>query len=203
MKNVFNRILRICGIIFIIQLCFLIIVASLTLTNMEGCVKVLAQYLVKEDVLVKSDAIVVIGGFENEKRLDYGVELYKKGYGNKMIVSGAGDKSFITNYLTSKDVKKEDILIDEVAYTTYENAVYVKKLVDDNRIKSFILVTSPDHSKRAWLSFDKIFKNSGIKILISSNKDSEFKAEKIMSSKSAKEQLIKEWVKMIEYKFKY
>jgi uncharacterized SAM-binding protein YcdF (DUF218 family) len=97
-------------------------------------------------------------------------------------------------------VEKEDILIDQYATTTYENAVYVKKLVDDNHIKSFILVTTPDQSKRARQIFDKVFSNSGIRILSSSNKDSEFEPGKIMNSKNAKEQLIIEWVKLLYYK---
>lgn len=197
MKNWFNRALLICGVIFIIQICFLITIAFFAITNPEGLTKVSAQYLIKEDALVKSDAIVVIGGFENIKRFNYGIELYKQGYGNKMIVSGAGNKSFIIKYMTYFAVKKEDILIDEYATTTYENAVYVKKIVNDNHVKSFILVTSPDQSKRARQVFDKVFRNSGIKIFSSSNKDSEFKPEKIMSSKNAKEQLITEWVKLI------
>ena len=203
MKNWLNRALRICGVIFILQICSVLVIAVSAITNTEGFTKVLAQNLIKEDALVKSEAIVVIGGFENEKRFNYGVELYKQGYGNKMVVSGAGNKSYITNYMTSHDVKKEDVVIDPYAATTHENAVNVKKIVDDSQIKSFILVTSPDQSKRARQAFDKVFKNSGVKIYSSSNKDSEFKPGEIMRSKGAKEQLIIEWVKMVEYAFKY
>jgi uncharacterized SAM-binding protein YcdF (DUF218 family) len=200
MKNWFDRTLQICGVIFIIQMCFVIIISFFAMTNPEGITSVLAKHLIKEDALVKSDAIVVLGGFENEKRFNYGIELYKQGYGNKMIVSGAGDTGDIIEYMTSNAVEKEDILIDQYATTTYENAVYVKKLVDDNHIKSFILVTTPDQSKRARQIFDKVFSNSGIRILSSSNKDSEFEPGKIMNSKNAKEQLIIEWVKLLYYK---
>jgi uncharacterized SAM-binding protein YcdF (DUF218 family) len=200
MKNWFDRTLQICGVIFIIQMCFVIIISFFAMTNPEGITSVLAKHLIKEDALVKSDAIVVLGGFENEKRFNYGIELYKHGYGNKMIVSGAGDTGDLIEYMTSNAVEKEDILIDQYATTTYENAVYVKKLVDDNHIKSFILVTTPDQSKRARQIFDKVFSNSGIRILSSSNKDSEFEPGKIMNSKNAKEQLIIEWVKLLYYK---
>jgi uncharacterized SAM-binding protein YcdF (DUF218 family) len=200
MKNWFDRTLQICGVIFIIQMCFVIIISFFAMTNPEGITSVLAKHLIKEDALVKSDAIVVLGGFENEKRFNYGIELYKQGYGNNMIVSGAGDTGDIIEYMTSNAVEKEDILIDQYATTTYENAVYVKKLVDDNHIKSFILVTTPDQSKRARQIFDKVFSNSGIRILSSSNKDSEFEPGKIMNSKNAKEQLIIEWVKLLYYK---
>jgi uncharacterized SAM-binding protein YcdF (DUF218 family) len=202
MKNWFDRTLQICGVIFIIQMCFVIIISFFAMTNPEGITSVLAKHLIKEDALVKSDAIVVLGGFENEKRFNYGIELYKQGYGNKMIVSGAGDTGDIIEYMTSNAVEKEDILIDQYATTTYENAVYVKKLVDDNHIKSFILVTSPDESKRVRLAFDKVFGNSGIRILSSSNKDSEFKPGKIMNSKNAKQQLIIEWMKLLSDKTK-
>jgi uncharacterized SAM-binding protein YcdF (DUF218 family) len=198
MKKWFKYALRICGVIFIIQMCFLITIAFFAMANPEGITTVLAKHLIKEDALVKSDAIVVIRGFENEKRFNYGIELYKQGYGKKMII--AGNESYIIDYMTSNGVNKEDIIIDQYADTTYENAVHVKKLVDDNHIKSFILVTSPDESKRVRLAFDKVFGNSGIRILSSSNKDSEFKPGKIMNSKNAKEQLIIEWVKLLYYK---
>lgn len=200
MKKWFDRALQLCGVIFIIQICFVMIISFFAMTNPEGITAVLAQKLIKEDALAKSDAIVVLGGFENEKRFDYGIELYKQGYGNKMIVSGAGDTSYIIEYMTAKAVKAEDILIDPDAATTYENAVYVKKLVDDNHVKSFILVTSPDQSKRARQVFEKVFSNSGVRILNSSNKDSEFEPGKIMNSENAIEQLIIEWTKTIYYK---
>ena len=200
MKNWLSRTLWICGIIFIIQLCFLIILAFFTITNPEALPKVLAQNLIKEDTLEKSDAIVVIRGFENEKRFNYGIELYKQGYGDKIVTTG--NKTYIINYMTPQGVNKEDLFIDPYATTSYETAVYVKKLVDDNQIKSFILVTSPDQSKNVRLVFDKVFKNSGVKILSSSNKDSEFKPGKIMRSKVAKEQLVVEWVNLLYYTFK-
>lgn len=203
MKNLFNRVLWICGVVFIFELCFLIIIAFSTITNPEAIPKVLAQHLIKEDTLEKSDALVIIIGYEHEKRFDYGIELYKKGYGNKMIIAGKGNERYITKYMTSKAVKKEDILFDTYTDTIYDNALHVKKIVDDNHIKSFILVTSPDQSKRVRQVFDKAFKDSGIRILSSSNKDSEFKPGKIMSSKIAKEQLIIEWVKLIYNTFKH
>lgn len=195
MKNWFKRALRICGVIFIIQICFLITIALFAMTNPEGVTTALAKHLIKEDILAESDAIVIIRGFENEKRFNYGIELYKQGYGNKMII--AGNESYIINYMTANAVKKEDIIIDQYADTIYENAAHVKKLADDNHIKSFILVTSPDQSKRVRLAFDKVFGNSGIRILSSSNKDSEFKPGRIMNSKNAKQQLIIEWMKLL------
>lgn len=93
-------------------------------------------------------------------RLSEGIRIYKQLDDAKLIVSGyAGEDIKTFHAFISRDVAislgvpKEDIITQEEAKDTAEEAIYVKKSVQDNK---FILVTSAFHMPRAM----KIFKDA-------------------------------------------
>jgi len=95
-------------------------------------------------------------------RLTEGIRIFKKLDNGKLIVSGYSGKNDITPHaIISKEVAismgidEKDILTQEEAKDTYEEAQYVKKFVGD---KTFILVTSAYHMPRAM----KLFKQNGL-----------------------------------------
>jgi uncharacterized SAM-binding protein YcdF (DUF218 family) len=62
-------------------------------------------------------------------------------------------------------VPAEALLIEEESLHTRENAEYVLKLLKEHNLKSIILVTSPFHQQRTYLTFAKVLSPHGIKIL--------------------------------------
>ncbi|MFZ1458632.1 MAG: YdcF family protein [Candidatus Saccharimonadales bacterium] len=107
-----------------------------------------------------ADAIVAISGGDTTARTGEAIKLYKEGWGNRLIFSGAAaDKTGLSNALAMKKyalglgVPESDISIEEFSQTTAENAVNTGLFIHDNNIKRIILVTSAYHQKRASLEF--------------------------------------------------
>lgn len=121
-----------------------------------------AIYLSPQDSTSPADAIVVVSGGQTQTRAKHGIELYKKDLAPKIIFSGAALDDGPSNaremaaLARRSGVPESAIVIDEDAKTTYENAVNSKRILDENKAKSIILVTSPYHQRRAFITFTKI-----------------------------------------------
>lgn len=107
-----------------------------------------------------ADAIVVVSGGDTNARVDEGLRLYKAGWGTKLIFSGAAaDPNGPSNAATMQrralaaGVPQDDIMIDEMARTTEENARNTSKFITDHSIYRVIIVTSAYHQRRAQLEF--------------------------------------------------
>ncbi|MGH2495346.1 MAG: YdcF family protein [Ktedonobacteraceae bacterium] len=65
----------------------------------------------------------------------------------------------------SMGVPQQAILIEPEALHTRENAEYVLRLLKQHQMGSIILVTSPFHQQRTYLTFAKVFQPYGIQII--------------------------------------
>jgi len=134
--------------------------------DLMGCDKTPSQ---KENCQTV-DAIVAISGGDTNARANWAIDLYKNGWSDKLIFSGAAsDKSGPSNAAVMKelaiesDVPSDNIYIDEYAATTGENAKNTNNIFEQYNIKKVILVTSAYHQRRASLEFNK--HNPGVVIL--------------------------------------
>ena len=110
----------------------------------------------------KADAIVVVSGGDTEARTAAGISLYKNGWADYLVLSGAAyDKSGPSNAAAMKlqaedaGVPAEAILIDEDAVNTQQNAENTQSIFEENKFEDVILVTSGYHQRRASLEFNK------------------------------------------------
>lgn len=134
--------------------------------------------------LPTADAIVVLGGAtkaafpprpapdlsEEGDRVFYGAQLYREGKAPIVIASGgriewkgsgppeSGDMAVI---LETLGVPKEAIIEEPRSLNTYENALYVRQILQEKGIKRVLLVTSAMHMPRSLL----IFKRQGIEAI--------------------------------------
>jgi uncharacterized SAM-binding protein YcdF (DUF218 family) len=106
------------------------------------------------------DAIVAISGGDTRARTAEAIDLYKNGWANLMVFSGAAaDKTGPSNaeammhQALEAGVPATAILLDETSETTKENAANTSNLFASNNIQSVILVTSAYHQRRAGLEF--------------------------------------------------
>jgi uncharacterized SAM-binding protein YcdF (DUF218 family) len=135
-----------------------------------------AYYLSPQDKLEKADGIVVVSGGDTNLRINEGVTLYKDGWAQKIIFSGAAATGEVSNALAmkriaiSKGIPSSDILIEEDSKTTSENADFAAKYIKDSGMKSIILVTSPYHQRRAFQEFQRAL-GKDFKIINHSAKD--------------------------------
>ena len=91
-------------------------------------------------------------------RLDKSIELYNEQIIDKILISGDHDKSYsevttMKNYLLDSNIPIEDILIDELGYSTGESITNYKNNYKD---KSLIIITQEYHLYRALFIANKL-----------------------------------------------
>ena len=104
--------------------------------------------------------ILLLGG-DRDKRAWEALRLYYKIANVKIITSGyalhdkISDANKTAQLLIDSGIPKKDILMQEKAKTTFEEALWMKKRVGE---KPFILITSAYHMPRAY----RLFKKAGL-----------------------------------------
>lgn len=148
-------------------------------------VQFLAGPLVVQDHLQKADAIVVLGGgwadnnqlgTSSLERYHYGIKLFQQNFGKYIIFSGGNLQGGPSEALTMAEMaadegfSKKTILVDQLSETTWQNTLFVRRILLDKNLASVILVTSPYHTLRAKAMFTDL----GIKTTAAPVPDSEF-----------------------------
>ncbi len=144
----------------------------LIILGLTGCLAVagffgIGYYLSPQDSLTKVDAIVAISGGETSTRAAEAIQLYKDGWGANIIFSGAAlDPTSPSNARTmaaaaqAAGVPSVAIMLDEHATNTRENATDVGVILRSHNYHSIILVTSPYHQRRAYITFRRALGNN-------------------------------------------
>jgi len=109
-----------------------------------------------------ADAIVAVSGGDTNARTDEAISLYKSGWSDKLIFSGAAqDKTSISNAAAMRlrainsGVSEDVIYIDEYSENTRQNAENTDSIFKQLGVNNAILVTSGYHQRRASIEFNK------------------------------------------------
>ncbi|MFY0626885.1 MAG: YdcF family protein [Reichenbachiella sp.] len=99
-------------------------------------------------------------------RLVHAIDLYKKGFVRKILISGgSGVLSFegkpesiqLRSFAISMGVRSRDIIVDDKSRNTWENAHNSRKILVDKKARGkVLLITSAFHMPRAKACFDKL-----------------------------------------------
>lgn len=130
----------------------------------------LAEPLKLADPPRPSDAIVVFAGGVGEsglagegyqERVKHAVDLYHARHAHHLIFSSGyyyllKEAQIMKSFAVSLGVPEEAIILEEKAANTYENVRFAKEILDQNRWRSILLVSSPYHMRRASLTFRKV-----------------------------------------------
>lgn len=102
---------------------------------------------------------------EGTDRIWHTMKLYKKGVISKILITGKDGTIIDQGLNEAQQFKRDlitfgfpehDIIIEDQSRNTYENALFSKKILLQNpELKSFILITSSNHMRRAKACFDK------------------------------------------------
>ena len=178
------------------------------------------RYLLVEHDPQKSDLIVCLAGGNIERGLA-AAEAYEKGFAPHIYISREEPpdgheflKGRGVNYPASVDlliilleglrVPRSAILMsDGVVKSTWEEAETIRELVKRKGFRSLMVITSPTHSRRAWLTLRNVFKDLDVRILMIPSKYSGFKPEEWWKQRRYVRHVIIEYEKLIFYTFKY
>ncbi len=110
---------------------------------------------------LKADAIAVVSGGNTSVRTTEAIRLYKAGWANYLIVSGAAadpnspsNAEIMKRQAIAAGIPEDAIIADPLARTTKQNAEETEAKTKDYEISRLIVVTSPYHQRRAGLEFE-------------------------------------------------
>ena len=119
------------------------------------------QECLEENREEKADAVLVLGAKVKadgemspmlKERVDYGIEIYRRGLAKKIIMSGDHSRedydevNTMKNYAVEQGVPSEDIFMDHAGFSTYESMYRAKEIFQTERV---IVVTQKYHLYRA------------------------------------------------------
>ncbi len=136
------------AVIFLIALLLLYFLLPITLNF-------LASLLIRQDPLQPTDIVIAMGGGQHCLRVQHAAELYRKGFGRKLILSGIealdgnGVEEKIRQQAVNFGVPAADILIVANTLNTRTEADKVAALMRQQGWKSALIITEPSHTRRA------------------------------------------------------
>jgi uncharacterized SAM-binding protein YcdF (DUF218 family) len=142
----------------------------------------LGSWLVVQDPLEKSDAIVVLGGTMYERQME-AVDLFKEGWAPRIYVlreiADWGEAELIARgipYTRIVDMQVDTmrtlgapadrIHILEPANSTAEEARIVLQLATDAKLTRLIVVTSKQHTRRSRLVMNRRLQPAGVSVIV-------------------------------------
>ena len=180
----------------------------------------IGRYLIKSDNPIESDLAVCLAGGNIERGMAT-ADLYKEGLVSRILITREErpdgydllDKAGIT-YPETVDLLK--MLLQEAGVpdnvimssetqvnSTMSEAILVRKIAEEEQIKSIIIVTSPHHTRRSWFTFREVFKDSGIRLSMMPSKYSGFDPRNWWKKRKYVREVIIEYQKLIFYRIKY
>ncbi len=120
------------------------------------------------NLMDKFDVIIVLGSPATQdckpheimkSRVDKAIVLYNKGVSKKIIFTGSivhnscSESEVMANYAINNGVKRADVIIENQAKNTYQNAYYSINIMNNEHFKTAAVVTSKPHIKRSCMIF--------------------------------------------------
>jgi hypothetical protein len=196
---------------------FFIFIGYLLFSNFRVPILIrLGSFLVVEHIPQESDLIVCMAGRNIERGLTV-LDVYNKGLAPKIFIAReeppdgyilleqGGIEYPETNdlfkmFMEKSGVPEAAILSSvETVDNTMDEALLLKRLVTERDIKSIIIITSPTHTRRAWLTFRKILKENDVRITMIPSGYSDFNPDDWWKKRKYKREVIIEYQKLIYY----
>lgn len=166
MAKFFAWVLIIVGIIVVF-----IVSTTLVISDKNQLAKICPDYK-NSRCSQKIDAVVAISGGNTSSRAREAIEIFKAVQARKLIFSGANsnpkvlsDAQQMANLAQKQGILKDEIILEEQAQNTRQNAQYTAKIIKQNGYKRIVLTTSKYHQARARLEFEKALEGSGVEII--------------------------------------
>lgn len=155
----------------------------------------MGRWLVVETPLRKADLVVALGGAR--ERQEEAVRLLREGLARWVLFVGSDVRPRDYRCL---DVPAERAVPPPVpAYTTYEEAVATRKVVQERGLRSVIVVTSPYHLRRALWTFERMLRGTGVVLLTASAPNRAFIMETWWKNHVGRKQVAMEYLGLVYY----
>jgi uncharacterized SAM-binding protein YcdF (DUF218 family) len=174
--------------------------------------KHVADYLIYQDNIVPAEAVLVLGGGKQE-RVEQAVALYHAKFAGTVLLTGMymghGWKKPITHWAVEGKALAESAGVPPGraipifgSRSTFEDATLSRAYCLQHNIRSLIVVSEPYHTKRARLVFDKVYKGSGISVMLHPVHNSWYQADSWWKTRAGASLTGMEYVKLFYYLLK-
>lgn len=169
-----------------------------------------SEVLVYEDALIPAEAIVVLTGSWSGNRISGGASLFHKGFGKFVIFAGykiypgTNLGVLMKNYAIQLGVPEENIITRyniSGDLNTWGEGQTIIKLLEEKGIKSFILVTSKFHTRRAHAVYERLVNesNSNIKFQVYGAEDPDIPIKNWWKTRVGRKVIFMEYLKALNY----
>lgn len=186
----------------------LLLIAFLIRNSLLGGI---AGFLIVNDPLAPSDIIVALTG--SDERVRYAVQLFHRGLSSRLAFTGSGDKPLLSDWgyidiakaYAVKQGVPEDAIFEIPSFGgTYEEALQVRKFMEEHGLQSAVIVSSPPHMRRVQMIFHKVLGSQVKLILVPVPLErSYFDLQNWWKDKESLQSVVMEYLKLSYYYFKY
>jgi len=170
------------------------------------------RFLVVADPLQPADAVVPLGG-GGVGRVAQAAALLKEGYATWLVATDAeidlpgirdSYSELVRREAQWQGVAPERILMAPgVVETTYEEALAVRALAQEQGWTSLLVVTDPYHTRRASLTFRDVFRGTGVAVGVRPVEDAPYDPEAWWRSVDGLRDTWAEYGKLVSYLLGY
>ena len=154
---------------FVIIFSTILVLTGTAIISSEQVLQKIGNYLVYQGPLEPAEAIIVLSGSGTGNRIEAGAELFKKGLGKFIVISGDEiypgyyTHTLMKNYAINMGVPEDKIIASKIEgeISTWGEGIDNLGKLKENNFKSFILVTSAFHSYRAHIIYDQLISDLG------------------------------------------
>lgn len=180
----------------------------------------IGRYLVLEHPPEKSELIICLAGGNIERGLAT-ADAYNEGWAPTVFISRErlpdgfellSDRGveypasidLMGMLLANLGVPESSIIkSDTPVNSTLSEATVIREEIEKRGYKSIIVITSPQHTRRSWLTYRKVFDGTDVGILMLASKYSGFKPDSWWKERQYIRDVIMEYQKLIYYALKY
>ena len=200
---------------------FLFIIVYFTLSYYHAPILTyVGKYLIVEHSPQKSDLIVCLSGDNIERGLA-AADAYKSGLAQRIFMAREElpdgyellkekgihypeSIDLLVSLLKELGVRESAFIIsDHPVKSTIDEAKVVNEISKKGGYRSLILITSPIHSRRAWLTYRKVFEDRDVRIIMLPSRYSKFRPENWWKKRRYARKVIIEYQKLLYYVLKY
>ncbi len=172
---------------------------------------IMGNFLVIKDDLHQTEVIAVVSG--PMERIDYAIQLYQQGYGQKIFFTGDAspkpNKTYAQLYrdhAIARGVSATNIFIDDGKInSTYAEAVKLRQFLERSQptIKSVIVVSDPYHMRRARWTYQRVLGDHVKVIMAPVPFEVSRQKRSWWTDEESKEMVENEYLKMVYYYARY
>ena len=202
-------------------LLFLFVVVYFLLSYFHASIFIqIGKYLILEHPPEKSDLIICLAGGNIERGLAT-ADAYNAGWASSVFISRERvpdgfellkekgveypeSIDLMGRLLANLGVPESSIIKGEVPVnSTLGEASVIRDEIEKRGYKSAIVITSPQHTRRSWIAYEKVFEGTDVKILMLASTYSGFRPDNWWKERQYMRDVIMEYQKLIYYVLKY